>query len=170
MQTTPGYQHPVVKPCGSCSLCCKVMTVSEIGKPAGSWCPRFAKGVGCTTHDAKPGACSEFQCYWSVSEVLGEEWRPDRSKLVLWSDAEGRVIVEVDPSTPSAWKREPFFSALKSWSDTRRPRPLQVLVRVGGRYIVLFPEAEIDVGPHQAGMKLDVGYREHTPFAEWAPA
>jgi len=172
--TEPGYQHPVVKPCGTCSLCCKVMEVGEIAKPAGSWCPRFAKGVGCTVHADKPQTCRHFQCYWSVSEVLGEEWRPDRSKLVLWSDAEGRVIVEVDPSTPSAWKREPFYSALKTWSDTRRPRPLQVLVRAGAGYVVVLPEADIDVGPRPGGAQLNIGYREaeggHEPFAEWGPA
>lgn len=171
--TDPGYRHPVVKSCGTCSLCCKVMAVTEIGKAAGAWCPRFAKGVGCTVHADKPQTCRRFQCYWSISEVLGEEWRPDRSKLVLWSDAEGRVIVEVDPSTPSAWKREPFYSALKTWSDTRRPRPLQVLVRSGAGYTVVLPEADLDVGPRPDGGQLDIGYREieggYEPYARWAP-
>ena len=171
--TDPGYRHPIVKSCGTCSLCCKVMVVPEINKPAGQWCRHFAKGVGCTIHDARPHACSHFQCYWSISEVLGEEWRPDRAKFVLWSDNEWRLIVEVDPSTPSAWKREPFYSSLKTWSDTRRPHPFQVLVRAGAGYIVVLPEADIDMGPPPEGHQLFVGYRTteagYEPYAEWRP-
>lgn len=163
--------HAVVKPCGSCSLCCKVMAITSLAKASGSWCRHFAKGVGCAVHAEKPGECRHFQCYWSVSEVLGDEWKPDRSRLVLWSDAEGRVMVEVDGAHPFAWRQAPYYATLKSWSDWNRPRPLQVLVRVNGRMIVVFPEAEIDLGPQQPGMQVDSGYRQeggrNVPYAAY---
>lgn len=162
--------HKVVKPCGPCSLCCKLMTVNALNKPGGTWCAHFAKAKGCGIHAERPGECRYFQCYWSISEVLGEEWRPDRAKFVLWSNAEGRIIVEADPSQPAAWKQEPYYSAFKTWSDRRRPLPLEVLIRLSGRMTVVFPEADIEVGFMQTGMKLEVGYRtedgREVPFAE----
>jgi hypothetical protein len=156
------------KPCGGCSLCCKLMGVEAIAKPADIWCRHFAKGVGCAIYAERPGACRAFQCLWSLTDGLGEEWRPDRSKLVLSSDADGRVIVEVDPATPSAWRREPYHSVFRTWSDARKPLPLQVLVRVNNRILVVFPETEIEIGPYRPDMRLDVGYRDGAPFAEWA--
>ncbi len=147
------------------------MKINEIAKEEGSWCPKFAKGVGCSIHDHKPDECRRFQCYWSISELLGDEWRPDRAKFVLWSDADGRIIVEVDAAAPYAWRREPYLAALRSWTDPRRPRPLQVLVRVAGRMMMLFPDAEVDIGPHQPGRNIRSGYEmqdgKPTPYARY---
>jgi hypothetical protein len=148
-----------VKPCGSCSLCCKVLRINALEKPAGHWCERFRKGVGCSVHASSPVECRRFQCFWTVSDSLGEEWRPDRSKLVLWSNVEGRVIVDVDPSFPNAWRREPYYSTLKAWSDRDRPVKLEVLVRAGGRLWVIFPEVDLDLGPQQPEASVDSGYR-----------
>ena len=78
-----------------------------------------------------------------------------------------------NPATPSAWKREPFYSSLKTWSDTRRPHPFQVLVRAGTGYILVLPEADLDVGPPPPGHQLYVDYRTieggYEPYAEWRP-
>jgi hypothetical protein len=158
-----------VRPCGSCSLCCKVLRINALEKPAGEWCAHFRKGVGCSIHSRSPGECRNFQCFWTLSSVLGDEWRPDRSKLVLWSNVEGRVIVDVDPAFPNAWRREPYYSTLKAWSDRDRPMKLEVLVRSGGRLWVIFPEADLDLGPQQPDMSIDSGYRieegRRAPFA-----
>src|SRR5262249_20143690 len=41
--------------CGDCSLCCKLLNVPEVGKPANDWCPHCRPGhreaacTGCTT-------------------------------------------------------------------------------------------------------------------------
>ena len=49
-----------------------------------------------------------------------------------------------------------------------------LLVRAGAGYVVVLPEADIDVGPRPGGAQLNIGYREaeggHEPFAEWGPA
>ena len=165
---------PPAKPCGECSLCCKILRINVLEKPAGLWCRHFAKGHGCSIHAGAPGECQRFQCYWSISEVLGDEWRPDRSKMVIWSNIEGRIMVDVDPSHPAAWRREPFYGQLKAWSDRDRPMPLEVLIRIKERMLVLFPEGEIDLGPQQTECSIDSGYYieggRKVPYARFVEA
>jgi Fe-S-cluster containining protein len=45
------------KSCGDCGMCCKVLHISEISKPAGQWCGVFRKGSGCGDYEARPQAC-----------------------------------------------------------------------------------------------------------------
>lgn len=165
---------PPIKPCGDCSLCCKILRIDVLEKAAGIWCRRFAKGVGCSIHAASPHECQKFQCYWTMSETMGEAWRPDRSKLLIWSDVEGRLIVDVDPAYPNAWRREPYWTQLKAWSNRDRPAPLEVLVRIRDRMLVIFPEGEVDLGPQQAECAITSGYRieggRRTPYARFVEA
>ena len=121
-----------------------------------------------------PSECHQFQCFWSNEILKSEEWKPDRCKLVVWSNTPSRIIVDVDGDYPNAWRREPHFGQIKAWSDRTRARPVEVLVRVRGRMIVIFPEAEIDLGPYDLSKRIVSGYREDggrtSPFAEYAPA
>lgn len=161
-----------VKPCGDCSLCCKVLRIAALDKAPGHWCPHFAKGAGCAIHSISPSECQRFQCLWSVSGGLGEEWRPDRAKFVLWSDNPARLIVDVDPALPGAWRLHPYYAQLKLWSDRSGPAAREVLVRVAGRLWVVFPEADIDLGPQRPDASIDSGYRiedgRRIPYATYA--
>ena len=165
---------PPAKPCGECGMCCKILRINVLEKPAGLWCRHFAKSQGCSVHAVAPGECRRFQCYWSISHALGEDWRPDRSKLVIWSNAEGSIIVDVDPSHPASWRREPFHGQLKAWANRDRPAPLEVLIRVGERMLVLFPEGEVDLGPQQIEQAIDSGYHlqngRKVPYARFVEA
>jgi hypothetical protein len=78
--------------CGSCSLCCKVMGIEELGKPRNTWCPHCDKGKGCRIYDtpAKPAECTKYTCLWLYSQRfedpnlrLPERFRPDRTKVVV---------------------------------------------------------------------------------------
>jgi hypothetical protein len=155
-------------------MCCKILRINVLEKPAGVWCHHFSKGLGCSIHAGAPGECHRFQCYWSISETLGEEWRPDRCKLVIWSNVEGRIIVDVDPAHPAAWRQEPYFNQLKAWSNRDRPAPLEVLVRIKERMLVIFPEGEIDLGPQRTECSINSGYHlqggRKVPFAEFVEA
>jgi hypothetical protein len=159
LDARPEPKAPAVKPCGDCSLCCKVLRINVLDKPAGQWCRHFAKGTGCSVHSASPVECQRFQCLWTISQGLDETWRPDRAKLVLWSDAPGRLIVDVDPALPGGWRLAPYYAQLKAWSDRDRPTPLEVLVRAAGRLWVIFPEADIDLGLLRTDASIDSGYR-----------
>jgi len=159
LDASPEKATGELKPCGDCSLCCKVLRINVLDKPAGQWCRHFAKGSGCSIHSASPTECQRFQCFWTISDTLGDEWRPDRSKLLLWSDAPGRLIVDVDPALPGAWRLAPYYAQLKIWSDRDRLSPLEVLVRAAGRLWVLFPEADLDLGQQRTDASIDSGYR-----------
>ena len=168
-----GSQQAAVKPCDSCSMCCKLLHVTALNKPQGRWCVHHAGGK-CGIHAVKPFECGVFQCFWTVTPSLGEEWRPDRAKLILWSDGANRLIVEVDAASPQAWRREPYYSQLKIWADRDKPSPLEILVRVRGRLLVLFPEGEVDLGPFQPEASVDSGYHiengRRVPYARFVEA
>lgn len=138
--------------CGSCSLCCKVMGIEELGKPPGSWCGHFKPGLGCGIYARRPGECATFACEWLLFEGWGPEWKPEKSRFVLITEEDGvRLKVIVDPATPNAWRKEPYYSRFKMMSrqavDGRR-----LLIVIGNRYIVVFPDADHDLGelPHTA--------------------
>lgn len=164
----------MTRPCGSCSLCCKVIGIAALDKPAGQWCPHFARGIGCAIYSDAPSECHKFQCYWSTEVLKDDAWKPDHCKLVVWSNKSDRIIVDVDGDYPNAWRREPFFSQIKAWSDRNRAAPVEVLVRVRGRMFVVFPEAEIDLGPYDLSKSIVSGYRQEAgravPFAEYVRA
>lgn len=157
------------KSCGDCSLCCKLLGVAALEKPAGQWCAHFRKGAGCGIYAERPPACRSFQCLWTGSEGLGDAWRPDRAKFVLFTEQDGRRLsVVVDPAYPDAWRREPFYSRLKAMSQ-RAHDGYELLVSIGDRRIVVFPDQEADLGVINPDHKIISGYAtrdgERVPFA-----
>lgn len=157
------------KSCGDCGLCCKVLAIEALDKADGVWCGHFRKGGGCGFYADRPAACRSFHCLWLSSERLGDAWRPDRAGFVMYSDRDGkRLNVVVDPGKPAAWRREPYFSYIKAMSR-RAFEGCELVVCVGDRRIVVFPDEEIDLGVLPPDRKLVSGYVERggalTPFA-----
>jgi hypothetical protein len=142
----PGPAAPV-RHCGDCSLCCKLMAIVELGKPAGSWCPNCKPGVGCAVYPERPGECRTFICGYLMNPELGEEWKPSRCKIVLASEQDGnRIVAHVDPQRPDAWRREPYYGLLKKWAARSLPFRGQVIAAVGRRMYMIFPDREVDLG------------------------
>jgi len=91
---------------------------------------------------------------------LGDEWFPRRCKMVLRQvpltadELQTRIQVYVDPSSPSAWRREPYYSQLKKWARDGMKGILingvnhkrQVVIHIGDRGVVLLPDKEVDLG------------------------
>jgi hypothetical protein len=70
---------------------------------------------------------------------------------------EGNLIaVHVDPSDPTAWRREPFFQQLKELANKAADNKQQVVVYVKNRVTVIFPNKEVDVGTMNPGDELVV--------------
>ena len=150
-------------------MCCTLLDVPEIDKPHHITCRHYAAGVGCTIHETRPPCCRPFQCHWSLLPHLPDDWRPDLVHFILWTQDAKQVIVEVDPDYADAWLKEPVHSVLRSWSG---PQGLEVLVRVGPRMFMMFPEADIDMGEQQEDKIIDYGYRllfngRREPFARF---
>jgi hypothetical protein len=151
-------------PCGDCDLCCRLLAIEELEKPAGPTCVHHHGA--CTIYEDRPGSCRGFQCAWLKSQRLtpgarqGPDWRPDRANLMVYSERGGlRLNVVVDPAHPAAWKRWPYYSHFKRISE-RAAEGLELVVYVEAQRIVIFPHADVDLGCVQPGDRLHFGFEE----------
>jgi hypothetical protein len=144
--------------CGDCSLCCKLIRVDAFAKPAGTWCTHCAPGGDrCKIYHHRPTECRDFYCAWLVSPTLSDDWRPNKSRMVLRVESDGKLIaVHVDPSDPVAWRREPYFHKLKQFAIKGVDINQRVVVYIRNRVIVIFPNKEVDVGTMNPGDHLVV--------------
>jgi hypothetical protein len=134
--------------CGTCNLCCKIVAVDDLNKPAHQWCVHAVPRKGCAIYGSHPVVCQTWKCGWQTMPQLDASWKPERCGFILRSEVEGLLfIVDVDPAKPDAWRREPFYRTIKHWARESDPKRRQVVVFVGRRVIGLFPNDEIDAGP-----------------------
>ena len=140
-QVVPG------RACGSCTLCCKLIAVTALAKPPGTWCAHCVRGEGCGIYETRPGECAHFICGFLSMTHLGEEWRPLHSKLIMdIQTTEGSMIIYVDPARPDAWRRAPYYAMIREWARRALARNKRVTVRIGERIIVVLPDHAIDLG------------------------
>lgn len=97
--------------CGRCSICCRVLSVAPLDKPAGERC-RFCaptEAHPCRVYTTRPEPCREFACLWLQRPELPEALRPDRCHAVLTPTADGRGLqVTLHPHRPGAAERAPL--------------------------------------------------------------
>jgi hypothetical protein len=76
--------------CEGCSLCCKLVAVPDLDKPAGKWCQHCSPkdNLSCTIYESRPGNCQDFQCLWLAGYV---DIDPRKSKAVF---ASGPIRIE----------------------------------------------------------------------------
>lgn len=111
--------------CGSCSLCCRLLAVPDIHKPAQVLCEWASIHGGCARQgekgtDASLTACAQFECVWLKSQPDVGRWprhlRPDICHVIFGpSETVGetrRLFVQVDPDHPTAWRAEAVREAL----------------------------------------------------------
>jgi hypothetical protein len=141
--------------CGDCQLCCKLLPVSEIGKPAATRCEHQRHGKGCAIYARRPRSCQLWSCQWLTHEDTRDLKRPDRAHYVidplpdyirLRNDDDGSVreipVIQIwlDKKFPDA-HRDP---ALRAWLAKRYDETgMLALVRMPGNNgaIGLFPPA-----------------------------
>jgi hypothetical protein len=159
--------QPIIVPgrsCGRCSLCCKVYSIKELKKPAGRWCAHVARGLGCNIHANRPQECRQFFCSWLFDPNLGPKWKPEVSRFVLSTDSVYQALmVMVDPGMPMAWKREPYYSVLKRFSEVFFPINNKVLVNVSGHITVILPDRDVQIGKIVAGNEIAI-WREGSVY------
>ena len=133
--------------CGECTLCCKVVGVEDLKKPAGTWCAHCTSSRGCGIYETRPEECRTFVCAWLETHTLDERWKPSRCKFVVSAEPGNvNLKVSVDPARPDAWRKEPFYSYVKSWVAQRIARGGKVVVMTGNRGVVILPDRDIDLG------------------------
>jgi hypothetical protein len=110
-----GMPAPVpVRQCGSCTACCTLLEVTDVGKSVNEWCRHCEAGKGCSIYEHRPQMCRSFSCAW-LQGHLDDEWFPEKAGMVVHFSQDA-VNVQVDPSFPDRWRQEPYFSKLCEWS------------------------------------------------------
>lgn len=148
--------------CGECTLCCSLLPVATLDKPAGQRCRHQrsvldAKGPGCAVHHKKsfPAECGLWSCRWLVNEDMDDMPRPDQAHYVVdivpdfitatnpgVKDAHVPIIqIWIDPKFPDA-HRDP---RLRAWLV--RLKDYAALVRYDeGEALFLLPPHMSDTG------------------------
>ena len=135
-----------LRACNSCTMCCKLVAVSELKKPPQRWCTHCRPGTGCKIYAERPQECRGFTCLYLVASGLSEDWQPETAKMVLAVEQDGRRIgVHVDATRPDAWRREPYYSKLKDLAR-RSPPPNTVIVYIAPRAYAVLPDSDVDLG------------------------
>jgi hypothetical protein len=161
------------KACGSCTMCCKLFDVDWLGKPkpAGQWCHHCNPGKGCSIWSDLPPECGSYFCVWRIDPTLAQEWRPDRARFILThAHQEAPLAIIVDPGLPDAHRREPYRSQLaKTAQGILDGRGSTIVVFVGHRRFLLFPDREVPIPDGVALWDIRIEKRGHAPSIKWNP-
>jgi hypothetical protein len=160
--------------CGSCTLCCKLVPVRSMKKPANTRCKHQRFGQGCRIYDNRPAECRFWSCRWLSMEDAAGLTRPDRCHYVVDVMPDAITIVHhdtgehiplpvvqvwVDPDYPDAHK-DP---ALRAYLELQgKEHNCAALIRFNSRdAIVLMPPAMTHDGQwHEQHSNLRMGVRD----------
>lgn len=109
-----------MRECGSCSMCCRVLPIpspEEIKKPGNVWCKHWSKKTKCSIYDSRPEVCKKFFCDWISNDALPDEVRPDKSKVILKYNEQGKLIVVVSDQDPQAWQKGLMGAILREYEN-----------------------------------------------------
>jgi hypothetical protein len=102
--------------CGDCQLCCKLVPVQSINKPAGTAC-RFQKfHKGCTVYRSAnmPFERAVWNCRWLVNDDTADLPRPDRAHYVI--DLMPDYVTHIDNKTGE----QRNIQVVQIWVDPKR--------------------------------------------------
>jgi len=109
------------KTCGSCTLCCSVLEIAELKKPAGPRCPNCVSGAGCSIYAERPQVCRDFECEWLMSRDLSRQFRPDLIGTILMEDPDSEEYRAVcAPEKAMAWRNPRIFAHLVAVAKSGR--------------------------------------------------
>jgi hypothetical protein len=137
-------------------MCCKLLGIEELQKPPGVWCKHVAHGKGCGAYDERPGSCRSFNCYWLVSPYLGPEWKPDKSKFVIWQEPSGAWILSVDPGNPHAWRQPQYIRQLRLVSAQLAEEGQVLILFKGEKMICILPDRDVELPRFREGEAITV--------------
>ncbi len=71
--------------CGACTVCCRVLEIAALAKPAGIAC-RHNTGAACGVYPTRSPACAQWDCLWLKIPALPNALRPDLSGVLFSLD------------------------------------------------------------------------------------
>lgn len=165
-----------MRQCGDCQLCCKLLPVPPLGKPAGKRCKYQRVGKGCTVYPKRPHACRVFSCLWLEQDDTDALSRPDRAHYVIdpmldfitAKPESGEPIqylvvqIWVDPAFPDAHKDPSLRAFLARRGELQG---MAAIIRFSERNgFVLFPPALTGADWQIAGIDAAIlTEKQHTP-------
>lgn len=80
--------------CGECTACCVHLLIkdADFEKPADKACTHMVDKGGCKIYNDRPSVCQDWHCAWRFMPQLTDDWRPDRSGILLRSDENGIIF------------------------------------------------------------------------------
>jgi len=71
--------------CGTCTKCCELPVIPEIGKEAYKVCKHCTVDCdkGCNIYEERPEACRDFYCCYAQMEKVDIALRPDNCKMMF---------------------------------------------------------------------------------------
>ena len=133
------------RPCGDCSLCCKLLPVVELEKPRNHWCRHVAAGKhACTVYAARPDACRLWSCGYVLLRDPPPELMPSRCHCVfdmmvdkIWIHGAEVAVMQiwVDPAYPYAHRAPAVRRQIKAAAE----QGFVSLARIGTRGVVIVP-------------------------------
>jgi len=118
--------------CGGCTVCCRVPPVDsdDFQKQSGVLCHHCHEGEGCGIHATRPVVCRDWYCGWRVLPNLGDEWRPDRSEILIVPEYE---------DIPGAFVERPGLKFVITGSHSAALQPRFI------KYVAALVDADIPV-------------------------
>jgi len=113
--------------CGGCTACCTVLPIGtpELRKRPGVACAQCG-AEGCRIYETRFPICRTYFCGWHTLAMLGEDWRPDRSGIIVSPRKEGLPpgyagdgIEFLVFGGEKALRRKPFVPALAAFIESR---------------------------------------------------
>lgn len=128
-------------------MCCKVYEVPPVDKARGVWCKHCKPGRGCGIWNSRPQFCRDFHCHWIFDTSFGDEWKPEKSKLVMnYRPNDNAFVVMVDPGSPGAWLRQPYQSSLRALAGRLARKRHVVEIVVNHDTTIITPTRDFHVG------------------------
>jgi len=79
---------------------------------------------------------------------MSEAWKPERSKMVISIFPQtGFIYVQVDPTAPSAWRKQPYYDRLRQLARTNLELVAHIVVFVNDQATLIMPDQDVPLGP-----------------------
>jgi hypothetical protein len=107
----------MMRQCGDCQLCCKLVPVQELGKRSGMACKFQKFHKGCTVYRTPkmPACCAVWNCRWLVNDDTDELSRPDRSHYVI------DLMPDYITARDNATGEDQNIQVVQIWIDPKHP-------------------------------------------------
>ena len=105
-------RRAATRTCGPCSLCCTLLRVDELAKPAGRDCVHQRGTQGCAIHATRPPICRAYRCLW-LQGGLEDDERPDATGGLVDLETTGVGLrLAIREAKPGTFDASPALRAI----------------------------------------------------------